>query len=57
MAWMDTREGRERDSQFYVVINDADRSVAAQVLEALAAYDIRSVLWSRRSDSLQLLAA
>lgn len=57
MAWIDTRDVREPDSQFYVVINDADRTVASQVLGALYAYDIRSILWSERDDHLRSLAA
>ena len=52
----DTREARGKDSEAYAFLNDRDREVGGEVIEALEAYEVKAVLWSRRKDYVQALA-
>jgi len=52
----DTREARGKDSEAYAFLNDRDREVGGEVMEALEAYEVKSVPWSRREDYVQALA-
>lgn len=56
-SWVDTREARPSGARAYAFLNDAEKTVAASVTEALTAYDIRPVPWSRRQDVRNELAA
>jgi len=53
----DTREAREVESEAYAFLNDRDRSVGGDIIEALDAYDVRPALWSKRSEFTKLLAS
>jgi hypothetical protein len=56
--WSDTHDARTLDSKAYAVLNDAGGQVIpAEVFDALKAYNIRPVPWTRRSDTLAELAA
>jgi hypothetical protein len=57
LAWVDTSGARGPDSRAYALLNDVDREPAADVVEALRAYDVRPVAWSRRDDVREELAA
>lgn len=56
-AWLDTRDVRSPDSRAYAVLNDSDRTVSPDVVDALRSYDVRPVLWSDRDSARQELAA
>ena len=56
-AWNDTREVRSPDSRAYAVLNDGDRTVAADVVDALRSYDVHPVLWTHRDTMQEELAA
>jgi hypothetical protein len=56
-AWVDTKEVRPPNSRFYALLNDDERSPNASILDALANYDITSVLWSERESVREALAA
>ena len=56
-SWFDTRENRPSDSKAYAVLNDSEHSVSASVEDALRNYEVEPVLWSRREDYRQVLAA
>jgi hypothetical protein len=56
-AWSDTREVRSPESQAYAILNDSEQAVPAEVPEALGAYKIRPVTWSRREEVRERLAA
>jgi hypothetical protein len=51
----DTREARGRDSEAYAFLNDQEREVGGEVIEALEAYDVKSALWSKRKDYIEAL--
>jgi len=53
--WVDTKEVRLENSKAYAFINDYERNVSSNVLDALNNYDIKPVLWSHREDIKQEL--
>ena len=52
----DTREARRDGSEAYVFLNDQDRKVGDDVIEALEAYEVTSALWSQREKYVEALA-
>jgi hypothetical protein len=56
-AWLDIRETRPSDATAYAIINDNDRIVPSTVVDAFTAYRIKTILWSRRDDVREELAA
>ncbi len=56
-AWLDTRHVRPENSQAIALLNDQDRAPSASVTEALHSYAIEPVLWSRREQVRDRLAA
>lgn len=56
-AWSDTHEVRSPESLAYAILNDREQSVPAEVPEALQTYKIMPVLWSRRDEVRDRLAA
>ena len=59
--WLDTRETRAADTRLYALLNDSDARVDARVSDAVPAalksYGLHPVLWSRREEIKQALAA
>lgn len=53
----DTREAREEESKAYAFLNDQDREVGGDIIEALEAYEVKPTLWSKRTDFVMELAA
>ncbi len=56
-SWIDTKEVRPANSQAYVLLNDSEHTPSASVIDALKNYDVRPVLWSKREDVREELAA
>ncbi len=56
-AWVDTRDTRQPGSRAYALLNDADRSIPDNSINAMRNYGIKPVLWSMREDALDELAA
>ena len=56
-AWIDTKEVREPESKAFAVLNDSTRPIAGGVLGALSTYNIQPVLWSKRDEFREILAA
>lgn len=52
----DTREARGDGSEAYAFLNDREREVGGDVIEALEAYEVKAALWSRREDYAEALA-
>ena len=55
-ALADTREARGQASEAYAFLNDRDRKVGGEVIEALEAYEVKPALWSQREHYVQALA-
>lgn len=56
-AWSDTRDTRPPKSILYSVLNDTEKTVSSEILSALHHYDIKTILWSQRSQYAEELAA
>lgn len=57
VAWNDTYEQRPSESSAIAILNDNEQSVSPTVVDALRQYSIESLLWSKRSLKIELLAA
>ncbi|MFQ5808397.1 MAG: DUF1829 domain-containing protein, partial [Armatimonadota bacterium] len=56
-AWSDTRDARPRRSQLCAILNDTNGGqLRPELLEALAAYEIRPLRWSERDSYVEELA-
>jgi len=56
-SWIDTKEVRPANSRAYAILNDAEHVPTGTVLDALKNYDVSPVLWSRREEVKEELAA
>jgi hypothetical protein len=56
-SWVDTKEVRSSDSKAYAILNDTEHTVSSTVLDALTSYEVTPVLWSKREDAVEELAA
>jgi hypothetical protein len=57
LAWVDTKDVRPPDSRVYAFLNDTEHPATEPVIEALENYEVRPVLWSKREDAREELAA
>lgn len=53
-SWEDVKEKRDSGAKLYTIINDTGRQPSKENLTALSKYDIGSVLWSDRKNSIPL---
>ncbi|MCL4478391.1 MAG: DUF1829 domain-containing protein [Deltaproteobacteria bacterium] len=56
-SWIDTKEVRPANSKAYAVLNDIEHAPLVSVLDALRNYDVYPVLWSKREEIKEELAA
>lgn len=56
-SWIDTKEVRPANSRAYAFLNDSDHAPSVAVLDALKNYDVHPVLWSKREEVREELAA
>ena len=56
-SWMDTRGTRSSEARAYAVLNDSERAISENVLDAMRGYDVRTVPWSARDGARDELAA
>jgi hypothetical protein len=56
-SWIDTKEVRPANSRAYAFLNDSEHAPTESVLDALKNYDVSPVLWSRREELREELAA
>ena len=56
-SWIDTRGTRSSEARAYAVLNDSERAISENVLDAMRGYDVRTVLWSARDGARDELAA
>lgn len=57
LSWIDTKEVRSRDSRAFALLNDGEQVVSQTVVDALVNYEVRPLLWSRREEMREELAA
>lgn len=56
-AWIDTKQVRPPDSRAYAILNDSEQPASVAVVDALQNYDVNPILWSKREDIREELAA
>ena len=56
-AWVDTKKVRPLDSRVYTILNDTEHAPSTSVLDALGSYNVTPVLWSKREEVREELAA
>lgn len=56
-SWIDTKEVRPPDAHAMALLNDLDRTVSTDVMDALTQYDVEPILWSRRDSVRDRLVA
>ncbi len=56
-SWIDTKEVRPANSKAYAVLNDIEHAPFVAVLDALKNYEVKPVLWSKREEVKEELAA
>lgn len=49
-AWLDTRETRPHESRAYALLNDTERQVRPDVMDAFRSYDVEPIRWSEREN-------
>ncbi|MCD6309700.1 MAG: DUF1829 domain-containing protein [Candidatus Eremiobacteraeota bacterium] len=55
-SWIDTREVRPPGSVAYGVLNDREKEVSVDLIEALRSYGIKPILWTEREKYTEELA-
>ncbi len=55
-AWGDTREVRSADAEAIAMLNDQEKTISSDAFNALEAYNIFPLLWSRRDQHIDMLA-
>ena len=56
-SWIDTRDVRPPESRAYAFLNDSEKEISANVVDALKSYAVHPILWSKRDDVRDELAA
>ena len=56
-SWIDTRDTRSSEARAYAILNDSERAISENVLDAMRGYDVRPVPWSARDGAREELAA
>jgi len=56
-AWNDTRQVRKRESSMFVMLNDLERRISADIVRAFTQYDVEVIQWSKRQEYLKRLAS
>lgn len=55
--WLDTKDVRPAEAQFFAFLNDSTNDVSNSVIDAFKNYDLTPVLWSQREEVRELLVA
>lgn len=56
-SWSDIREVRKQGTNMIVFLNDYEKDVRSDVISAFSQYDISTILWSQRQNSISELAS
>ena len=56
-SWIDTKEVRFPNSRAYAILNDSEKPVSENVLDAIRSYDVHPIPWSGRDRAREELAA
>ncbi|MCY7389093.1 MAG: DUF1829 domain-containing protein [Burkholderiales bacterium] len=56
-AWIDTKEVRPPESKAFALLNDSEIAISSAVTDALKNYNVHPIVWSKRDDVQEELAA
>lgn len=56
-SWSDSRENRAPNSTMFAFLNDIDKEIKPEIINAYQQYEIKPVLWSKRNDYIKELSA
>jgi hypothetical protein len=56
-SWIDTREVRPSNSKAYALLNDQEKDVPSNVIDALRSYEVHPILWTQREKARAELVA
>ncbi len=56
-SWVDTKDVRSFDSKAYAILNDNEKNINIEILEALKNYDVIPVCWKERENIREELSA
>lgn len=56
-SWIDIKEVRPEGARAYAILNDSQKRVPPNVIEAMKSYDVQPILWSNREQAREELAA
>jgi len=56
-SWTDTKEVREPNSTAYGVLNDTEKPISSDLINALSKYGIKALRWEKRDEYVSDLAA
>jgi uncharacterized protein DUF1829/uncharacterized protein DUF1828 len=56
-AWTDTRDARSTESKLFMILNDLERSLKANVTSAMSHYDVTVIPWTKRDQFVTDLVA
>jgi hypothetical protein len=56
-SWNEIKDDRKSGTQLYTFLNDSNKRVKPDVLDAFSQYEIKPILWSKRKDYIKELSA
>lgn len=56
-SWIDTREVRSPGARAYAILNDSEKVISENILDAMRSYEVNPVPWSTREETQYELAA
>lgn len=56
-SWIDARDARSSETLAYAILNDSERTISDNVLDAMRGFDVRPVPWSSREEARNELVA
>ncbi|WP_342436698.1 DUF1829 domain-containing protein [Paenibacillus sp. FSL L8-0436] len=56
-AWEDSKDTRKHESVLYAFINDSDKRIKPDIMNAFFEYNATPILWSQREDYIEHLSA
>lgn len=56
-AWSETKDTRKEGTMLYTFLNDSQKPVGSDIINAFKEYDVRTVLWNERHKYIEELAS
>ncbi len=54
-AWTETKENRRADSKLFAILNDSEKSIRPELINAFNEYEVQPILWSKRNEYVNQL--